>query len=108
MMTSIMGPSKFRLMNQKLTRLQGQFQSHFQQWHLTKTESEVACLILLGLSLREIAGMRGTSETTTRQQALSLYKKAGFEGRHQLAAHFLENLMGQLQEQFKPFDQTGT
>lgn len=68
-------------------------QSHFEKWGLTKTESEVGLLILRGLSLKEISKQRGTTETTVRQQALSLYKKAAVDGRHQLAAYFLEDLL---------------
>lgn len=83
------------------------FQTHFDKWGLTKTECEVGGLILLGLSLREIADRRGTSETTTRQQALSLYKKASVEGRHQLSAYFLENLLA-AQASLKPFVQSGS
>jgi len=34
------------------------------------------------------------SKTTVRQQARSLYGKAGLAGRHELAAFFLEDLLG--------------
>lgn len=68
-------------------------QAHFDRWGLTKTESEVGLHILKGWSLRQIAEQRGTTETTVRQQALSLYKKADVDGRHQLAAYFLEDLL---------------
>ncbi len=76
-------------------------QSHFQKWGLTKTESEVGLLILRGLSLREISQIRGTTETTVRQQALSLYKKAAVDGRHQLSAYFLEDLLPPCEESLK-------
>lgn len=72
---------------------QAYYQTQFDKWGLTKTECEVGNLILLGMSLREIADQRGTSETTTRQQALNLYKKAAVDGRHQLAAYFLQQLL---------------
>ncbi|UXR65039.1 LuxR C-terminal-related transcriptional regulator [Bdellovibrio bacteriovorus] len=95
-------------MKRQFSEFQVYFQSHFDQWGLTKTECEVGSLILSGLSLREIADLRGTSETTTRQQALSLYKKASVDGRHDLAAYFLENLLVARHERAKLCDQSGS
>jgi DNA-binding CsgD family transcriptional regulator len=65
----------------------------FADWGLTRSEQEVAQLLLKGLSLREIAAVRDTREKTVRQHASSLYAKAGVEGRHALAAWFLEDFM---------------
>jgi len=67
--------------------------SQFQLWKLTEAEREVALLLLKGLSLREIAGLRETSERTVRQQALAVYRKAGLAGRAELSAFFLEDLL---------------
>jgi DNA-binding CsgD family transcriptional regulator len=63
------------------------------RWGLTPAEKEVALLLLKGLSHKEVAGIRGVGETTVRQQARAIYKKAGLEGRHDLAAFFLEDLL---------------
>lgn len=63
------------------------------RWELTAAESEVALLLLKGLSLKEIAAMRATSERTVREQARSVYRKAGISGRTALAAFFLEDLL---------------
>jgi DNA-binding CsgD family transcriptional regulator len=65
----------------------------FKQWNLTEAEREVALLLLKGLSLKEIAQIRSTSERTIRAQARSLYGKAGLTGRAALSAFFLEDLM---------------
>lgn len=65
----------------------------FQRWALTPAEREVGLLLLKGLSHREIAGLRSTSEPTVRQQALSVYRKSGLRGRSDLAAFFLEDLL---------------
>jgi DNA-binding CsgD family transcriptional regulator len=65
----------------------------FERWELSPAEREVALLLLKGLSHKEVAGLRGTSERTVRQQALALYRKAGLSGRAELAAFFLEDLM---------------
>jgi DNA-binding CsgD family transcriptional regulator len=67
--------------------------SQFQQWKLTEAEREVALLLLKGLSLREIASLRETSERTVRQQSLAVYRKAGLAGRAELSAFFLEDLL---------------
>ena len=63
-------------------------------WGLTQAEQEVAHLLLKGLSLKEIAEARATTERTVRQQAAAIYGKSKLEGRAQLAAFFLEDLFG--------------
>jgi len=68
-------------------------QQQFARWALTTAESEVALLLLKGLSLKEIAALRATSERTVREQARSVYRKAGISGRPALAAFFLEDLL---------------
>lgn len=65
----------------------------FERWQLTPSEREVGLLLLKGLSHKEVAGIRSTSEQTVRSQALALYRKAGLRGRHDLAAFFLEDLL---------------
>jgi DNA-binding CsgD family transcriptional regulator len=62
-------------------------------WGLTPAEKEIALLLLKGLSHREIAGVRDVSEDTVRQQARSIYRKAGLAGRADLAAFFLEDML---------------
>lgn len=64
------------------------------KWGLSPAEQEVALLLLKGLSHKEIAQLRSVAETTVRQQARSLYRKAGLSGRNDLAAFFLEDLLG--------------
>jgi DNA-binding CsgD family transcriptional regulator len=63
------------------------------RWSLTEAERAVALLLLKGLSMKEIADVRGTAERTARQQALAVYRKAGLAGRAELAAFFLEDLL---------------
>ncbi len=63
------------------------------RWGLTDAERAIALLLLKGLSMKEIAEARGTSERTVRQQALAVYRKAGLEGRAELSAFFLEDLL---------------
>jgi putative tricarboxylic transport membrane protein len=61
----------------------------FDAWKLTPAEREIAELMLQGLRYKQIAGRRGTSERTVRQQAQIILKKAGLDGRSDLAALFL-------------------
>ncbi|MDG1752820.1 MAG: LuxR C-terminal-related transcriptional regulator [Thalassotalea sp.] len=65
----------------------------FKEWKLTKSEQEVAMLLLKGLSFREISGVRDTKEKTVRQQASKIYEKANIDGRHEFAAWFLEDFL---------------
>lgn len=64
----------------------------FKQWSLSKSEQEVALLLLKGLSLKEISQIRGTKERTIRQQASTIYQKSNLKGRHELSAYFIEDL----------------
>ena len=65
----------------------------FERWALTPAEREVGLLLLKGLSHREIAEVRTTSEPTVRQQALAVYRKSGLRNRSELSAFFLEDLL---------------
>lgn len=62
-------------------------------WGLTRSEKEVAFLLLKGLSLKEIAEIRKTAEKTARSQSIAVYAKASLSGRSELAAFFLEDLL---------------
>ncbi|MGE5182979.1 MAG: LuxR C-terminal-related transcriptional regulator [Acidobacteriota bacterium] len=64
-----------------------------ERWGLSAAEKEIALLLLKGLGHKEIAVIRDVSETTVRQQARAIYRKAGLAGRHELAAFFLEDLL---------------
>jgi DNA-binding CsgD family transcriptional regulator len=65
----------------------------FERWGLSPAEKEVALLLLKGLTHKEIADVRAITEATARQQARAVYKKGGLNGRHDLAAFFLEDLL---------------
>jgi DNA-binding CsgD family transcriptional regulator len=64
------------------------------RWGLSEAEKEIALLLLKGLSHKEIAEIRDVGEATVRQQAGAVYRKAGLSGRRDLAAFFLEDLLG--------------
>ncbi len=65
----------------------------FGRWNLTPAEAEIGLLLLKGLSHKEIAVVRNTSERTVRQQSLAIYRKAGLSGRAELSAFFFEDLL---------------
>lgn len=73
--------------------LAAEIQKQFSRWQLTNAEAEVGMLLLKGLSHQEIANVRMASERTVREQARSLYRKAGISGRSSLSAFFLEDLL---------------
>ena len=67
--------------------------TQFQDWRLSEGEAEIASLMLKGLSHKEIASLRDSSEATVRQQARAVYRKSGLAGRAELSAYFLEDLL---------------
>tara|TARA_B100000378_G_scaffold67034_1_gene50303 strand:+ start:21312 stop:21851 length:540 start_codon:yes stop_codon:yes gene_type:complete len=64
----------------------------FCEWNLTPAERDVALFALKGLSVSEIAALRGTSEGTVKAQTTSVYRKAGVTSRPQLLSLFIEDL----------------
>jgi DNA-binding CsgD family transcriptional regulator len=72
--------------------------AQFSRWNLTEAEREVALLLLKGLSVKEIAAVRATSERTIRAQSAALYSKAGLTGRAALSAFFLEDLLAPIDQ----------
>jgi DNA-binding CsgD family transcriptional regulator len=83
----------------KTARLSGELlavmHSQFANWRLSPSESEVALLLIKGLSMKQIAEARQVKEKTVRQQATQIYSKSGYSGRHELVAHFIEDLMSE-------------
>ena len=92
----------------KTARLAGELysviQTQFSEWKLSPSESEVALLLIKGLSMKEIADARDVKEKTVRLQATGIYAKSGNAGRSELAAHFIEDLMnrGFIGSEFEP------
>lgn len=68
-------------------------QKQFDAWSLTASEQDVVIGMLKGLSFREIAELRQTREKTVRQQATSVYRKAGVGSRNELTAWFFEDML---------------
>ena len=75
-----------------LAGLRNGLDQQFEAWGMTAAEREVGLLILKGLSHKEIASLRATTEATVRQQAQAIYRKAGLPGKTAFSAYFLEDL----------------
>lgn len=80
-------------MRELLKGLSSAIDAQFDRWQLTQSEREIALLMLKGLSHREIAAARKSSERTVRQQAQCVYGKSNLSGRAALSAFFLEDLL---------------
>ena len=76
-----------------LAGLRSEMVAQFKRWGMSTAEKEVGMLILKGLSHKEIARLRGTTEATVRQQAQSIYQKSDLPGKTAFSAYFLEDLI---------------
>lgn len=80
---------------QRLTA--GQFtdvvREYFTKLGLTPAETDVAWLILKGMSISEIATLPQTRQGTVKTQGTAIYKKAGVNGKSQLMSLLLEDLL---------------
>ncbi len=63
------------------------------RWKLTRTERQIAVLLIKGFSHKQIADSLDRSESTIRQHGGSIYKKSGLAGRAELGAFFLADLI---------------
>ena len=65
----------------------------FTDWGLTVSERDVAWLTLKGLSISEVASIRGSAEGTVKAHLAGVYRKAGLQGRNALLSLVVEELM---------------
>jgi len=80
-------------LERKLAGATDHINTEFAGWKLTESENEIGWLLLKGLSFKEIAEARGTSERTVRQQARAIYAKSGLSSRSDVAAYFFEDFV---------------
>ncbi|MGD9863376.1 MAG: helix-turn-helix transcriptional regulator [Pseudodonghicola sp.] len=66
---------------------------YFQRFDLTPAETEVAWLLLKGLSIGEIAALRDTRLGTVKAQCSSIYRKSGASGKSQFISQIVEDLL---------------
>ena len=81
----------------RLAELSGAFsdlvEQRFKDWELTDAERDVALFAIKGMTTREIADLRNTSEGTVKAQCNAIYRKAGVSNRYQLVSLFVEELI---------------
>lgn len=80
-------------LERKLAGATDHINTEFTNWKLTESENEIGWLLLKGLSFKEMAEARGTSERTVRQQARAIYAKSGLSSRSDVAAYFFEDFV---------------
>ena len=68
-------------------------EARFLDWGLTPSEIDVATFTIKGLTIQEIASLRGSAEGTVKSHLGAIYRKAGVTGRGGLLAHFIEDLL---------------
>jgi DNA-binding CsgD family transcriptional regulator len=71
-------------------------------WQLTESETEIALLLMKGLSLQEIADIRSAQIGTIKSHSSSIYKKANVAGRSELVSYFMEDLLSSAYCEYKP------
>ena len=68
-------------------------QDYFNDLGLTAAESETGWCLLKGLSMSDIARLRGRKINKVKTQCTSLYRKAGVRGKRQLVSHLIEHVL---------------
>ncbi len=89
--------ARMRDMRLQVAAASGEFhrvmEQYFARWGLTPAERDVALFAVKGLSNREIAEIRGKSESTVKVQMNAVLRKAEVNNRAQLVSHFVEDLL---------------
>lgn len=73
-------------------RFQDVIMAQFKDWDFTDAEVEIGMLLIKGLSIAEIAELRGRSQATVKAQNSAIYQKSGMANRAQLVSYFVEEL----------------
>jgi DNA-binding NarL/FixJ family response regulator len=68
-------------------------EERFTAWALTTAERDVAHFTVKGLSITDIAGLRGSAEGTVKSQLNAIYRKAGVGNRGELLSLLIEEIM---------------
>ncbi len=89
--------SELEVWKSKVQSLSTQFfqavDDQLENWKLSKTEKDIAILIIKGASIKEIAQVRNVTEKTIRAHASSIYRKSKLSTRYELAAYFIDGLV---------------
>ncbi len=74
-------------------QLQDIIQSHFDSWKLTASERDVAALMIKGLSISEIATVRGSADGTVKAHLNAIYRKSDARNRAEVLSHIMDALI---------------
>lgn len=66
---------------------------HFDLWKLTHSERDIAALLVKGMSIAEIAGVRGSAEGTVKAHLNAIYRKANVRSRSDLMSTIMDTLV---------------
>jgi DNA-binding CsgD family transcriptional regulator len=69
--------------------------AHFDDWKLTAAERDIAAFMIKGMSISEIAGLRGSAEGTIKAHLNSIYRKSETAGRSDLLSFIIEDIIGE-------------
>ncbi len=82
-----------RALNVAAGELHELIEQYFRDWGLTPSEADVAMFALKGISIPDIAQLRGSKDGTIKAHLNGIYRKAGVNGRAQLLSLLVEDLM---------------
>ncbi len=74
-------------------QLQDVIQSHFDSWKLTASERDVAALMIKGLSIAEIASVRGSADGTVKAHLNAIYRKSNARNRAEVLSHIMDAII---------------
>ncbi|NIY78664.1 helix-turn-helix transcriptional regulator [Celeribacter sp. HF31] len=68
-------------------------EAHFDGWALSPAERDVAGFLVKGLSITEIAALRGNKEGTIKAHLNAIYRKSGTKNRAELMSAVIDTLI---------------
>ena len=68
-------------------------EAHFETWGLTPSEQDIATFMVKGLSISEIAALRGSAEGTIKAHMHAIYRKSGTNNRGEVLSLLIDSLM---------------
>ncbi len=68
-------------------------EAHFDAWRLTPTEADIAMFLVKGMSIADIARLRGSAEGTVKSHLNAVYRKSGTGGRGELLSLILDSVI---------------
>lgn len=84
------------LSNQFMNKSKNYILKKFKEWNFSKSEQEIALLILKGKSSKEISEIRFTSDSTVRNQSSSIYIKSKLSGKNEFKGYFIKQFIGEI------------